>query len=62
VSLCVACGQTSVGSDGLCPHHTVEDRDWAVANRIMCDFIHRGVVVSGPRQPFEALEEFVEAA
>jgi hypothetical protein len=27
----------------LCPHHhCVYGDDWAAANRIMCDFFHRG--------------------
>ena len=35
------------GDAGLCPHHhCVYGDDWAVANRIMCDFFHRGKVPS----------------
>jgi len=29
----------------MCDHTSPDDReDWAAGNRIMCDFIHRGVV------------------
>jgi hypothetical protein len=35
------------GESALCPHHhCVYGDDWATANRIMCDFFHRGVVPS----------------
>jgi hypothetical protein len=57
VSLCACCGQTLGGSADLCPHHTLQESDWATDNRIMCDFIHRGIVVSGPRERADAVEE-----
>jgi hypothetical protein len=42
MSLCTLCGLQLSGTAGLCPHHyaACDDR-WAMANRIMCDFIHR---------------------
>jgi hypothetical protein len=49
VSLCSYCGQDTLRSDGLCLHHTVATaEDWARANRIMCDFLHRGIVSPRP--------------
>jgi hypothetical protein len=34
-----------VGNEELCiHHHTVYADDWAKANRILCDFFHRGKV------------------
>jgi hypothetical protein len=47
VSVCAYCGYTIVDSSGICAFHSaaVAD-DWARDNRIMCDFIHRGIVVS----------------
>ena len=34
-----------IGDVGLCSHHGVEyGDDWARENRVMCDFIHRGIV------------------
>lgn len=44
-SLCTSCGLTLPGDDGLCSHHhQVYGDDWAVGNRIFCNWIHRGVV------------------
>lgn len=45
MSLCAWCGLQLTGDTALCPHHRcVYGDDWAVANRIMCDFFHRGKV------------------
>jgi hypothetical protein len=45
MSLCAACGLQLTGDGALCPHHhCVYGDDWAAANRIMCDFFHRGKV------------------
>jgi hypothetical protein len=42
MSLCASCGLQLSGDASLCPHHhCVYGDDWAVANRIMCDFFHR---------------------
>jgi hypothetical protein len=42
MSLCASCGLQLSGESALCPHHhCVYGDDWAVANRIMCDFFHR---------------------
>ena len=42
MSLCASCGLQLSGQAALCPHHhCVYGDDWAVANRIMCDFFHR---------------------
>ena len=45
MSLCVQCGYPTSGAGDMCAHH-VDSRadDWAMGNRIMCDFLHRGVV------------------
>ena len=49
MSLCAYCGDAIVGSSGICSFHSAaEAGDWATQNRIMCDFIHRGVVVAVP--------------
>ena len=48
MSRCAYCGDVTIGS-GLCPHHGAGYADgWARENRIMCDFIHRGIVVPVP--------------
>ena len=41
---CAMCGQELV-SDALCAYHQAASADgWAAVNRIMCDFVHRGIV------------------
>lgn len=49
MSLCVVCVQSSPGAGSLCPYHVSSEQDWAVANRIMCDFFHRKKIP--PRLP-----------
>ena len=45
MSLCASCGLQLSGDAGLCPHHHIAiGDDWAVANRIMCDLVHRGKI------------------
>ena len=52
MSLCVHCGQPVVDSSGLCTYHvTGRGKDWAMGNRIMCDFFHRGIVLPSPSEP-----------
>lgn len=53
MALCASCGLTTLSGDvALCPHHhAVYGDDWAIMNRIMCDFFHRGI--EPPRLPKE---------
>lgn len=52
MSLCASCGLQLSGDAALCPHHhCVYGDDWAVANRIMCDFFHRKKVPPRLAQP-----------
>jgi hypothetical protein len=49
MSLCALCGGPSYGADALCAHHLHPGPDdWATGNRIMCDFVHRGIVARTP--------------
>jgi hypothetical protein len=49
MSLCTLCGQPTCGADALCTYHSSSHGDdWATGNRIMCDFLHRGIVVAAP--------------
>lgn len=48
--ICPFCALTTAGDGELCAHHAASDKDWAVGNRAMCDFVHRRVV---PAAPFE---------
>jgi hypothetical protein len=44
---CAYCGDPIDDSSGICRFHSILQGDnWASANRIMCDFIHRGIVVA----------------
>jgi hypothetical protein len=52
MSVCALCGHPTFGADGLCAYHSSSHGDeWAIGNRIMCDFLHRGIVVPVPRAP-----------
>ena len=42
-SRCVLCGAENADDGFLCRHHTVGDQDWAVVNRLFCNFLHRGI-------------------
>lgn len=45
MSLCVSCGLQLAGEASLCPHHhSAFSDDWAAVNRIVCDFVHRGLL------------------
>jgi hypothetical protein len=61
---CSYCGVPLTGT-GLCAyhHHHPDDSQWATANRIMCDFIHRGIEPSRLSEPDrwgDAREEYEE--
>jgi hypothetical protein len=60
MSLCALCGLHLSGNAGLCPHHHAACNDeWATANRIICDFIHRKKVP--PRLSFAERDDDVWA-
>ena len=59
-SHCCLCGLSYSGDVALCNHHVYGADDWAVANRLICDFVHRKIV---PRRlPPEAREPIYEAS
>ena len=66
--LCPYCGHRAYGPGGMCPHHAsaAEGDDWATSNRIMCDFIHRGIVtpvaVIAPPEALDLLLEVSDAS
>jgi hypothetical protein len=50
MSLCALCASPTADA-GLCTHHIFvfgDGSSWATGNRIMCDFLHRGVVPPTP--------------
>ena len=50
MSLCVLCGNPTFGPETLCRYHTASyGDDWARGNRIICDFVHRGIVSAPSR-------------
>ena len=66
MSRCVNCGETVIDGSSLSTYHlTGHGADWATANRIMCDFIHRGIVapgdLTGPRFPLHVMPEEIGA-
>jgi len=46
MTLCAYCGHPTVRLGSMCGYHASEPAgaDWSRGNRIMCDFIHRGIV------------------
>jgi len=60
VSLCAHCAQPVLGSESLCAYHTFgQTDDWAAGNRIMCDFVHRGIVSPTPCELADASIELL---
>ena len=52
MSLCALCRFALSGDDDLCPHHhTSPPDDWAQANRLMCDFLHRKFIPAAVEEP-----------
>ena len=61
--LCVQCGVPATGSAEICSHHALSHGDdWAKANRIMCDFLHRGIIPPALPAEHEDIEVFLTAA
>ena len=47
MSLCAHCGQPTLAD--VCEYHSAGyGGDWATGNRVMCDFVHRGIVSPTP--------------
>ena len=44
MNLCAQCSLPLSLPQQLCPHHAIAADDWSAANKIMCDFLHRGRV------------------
>jgi len=52
MSICAQCGFLTDSPEELCAYHVgghgysaPGGDDWATGNRIMCDFLHRGIVL-----------------
>jgi hypothetical protein len=48
---CACCGTSNPVGEAICAHHLRPEVDWAAANRIFCDFVHRGI--EPPAVPLE---------
>jgi hypothetical protein len=60
MSLCALCAQPTLDGDDVCAFHVDGHRgDWATSNRIMCDFVHRGIVSPASCERADALEPLV---
>jgi len=54
VSLCAQCGLSVPGDESLCLwHHNVSGDTWSAANRIWCNFFHRGIPIPRLVEPEE---------
>ena len=61
MSRCGLCGQPTAGPGEICVYHmSFPADDWAEGNRIMCDFVHRGIVPPAPRERANELEFLAE--
>jgi hypothetical protein len=57
MSLCVLCAQPMLGPGECCAYHVVgQSDDWAAGNRLICDFVHRGIVAA----PHDVGDPFIE--
>jgi hypothetical protein len=62
MTLCAYCG-AETSSHGLCSYHpSAHGDDWARSNRVMCDFVHRGVVPAAAPEPLDVELETLEWA
>jgi hypothetical protein len=61
--LCAFCGQPTGDPGGVCSYHSAGHKDdWARANRLMCDLLHRGITSSTPYEvdPLDQVSETPE--
>jgi hypothetical protein len=54
---CPSCGAANPPTSGVCAHHIATEVDWATANRVFCDLLHRRI--PPPPIPIE-LDPFYE--
>ena len=46
MSVCASCGVSLPTNSFICPHHLIAlGEDWSRANKIWCDYLHRGVEI-----------------
>jgi hypothetical protein len=67
MSMCALCAQPILGAGEFCAYHLAGPTDdWAAGNRVMCDFVHRGIVRPTPPDladpSIELLDDSLEVA
>ena len=61
MSRCGLCGEMAAGAGEICVYHmSFPADDWATGNRMMCDFLHRGIVPAGSRGRADDLDVFAD--
>ena len=40
---CASCGTSNPVGEAICAHHLRPETDWAIANRVFCDLLHRRI-------------------
>jgi hypothetical protein len=61
MSRCVLCAQPTLGREDVCGFHLYgHETDWATGNRIICDFLHRGIVRGASPERFDAFDVLIE--
>jgi hypothetical protein len=59
-TVCSLCGWVMEGERAICPYHySRQEPGWAIGNRIMCDFLYRGILLPEPTR-LAAADEFPE--
>lgn len=53
MSVCPICGSTPDFGAESCGYHTMttSEKDWAIGNKVMCDWIHRGIELKRLSKP-----------
>jgi len=59
---CPSCGAPNPIGDGICSHHIATEVNWAVANRVFCDLLHRRIEPAPVAVDFSVFEEEFELA
>jgi hypothetical protein len=60
MSICALCAQPTLDDAAMCRCHLYHPPDgWATGNRIMCDFLHRGIIPPTPDERLDRSEPVI---
>jgi hypothetical protein len=62
MSRCSSCGAPNPIPTGICEHHIANEENWAVANRVFCDWLHRRIEPAYVPPPIDLSYEPLEVA